>query len=192
MSEEMWESLTRDYPPATAAPCNDCPWRRNAKPGWLGPHTAEEWIAQVHSDTPIACHKTILETDGLGYGDWEHPAMRQCRGAAIFRRNVAKTPKNPNITTGPEDEEHVFATNQEFIDYHTRGGPGMEIEINVCGDRKAIAHELDRMAMEIREGRSMPDWYIEGNGSDQPNVAIHTEHTEDGDPPLVESNVRQA
>jgi hypothetical protein len=52
MDPEMWAALTRDYPPAVPEPCNDCPWRRNATPGWLGPHTAEEWIKQAHSDTP--------------------------------------------------------------------------------------------------------------------------------------------
>lgn len=106
-------------PETTPQPCNDCPWRRVAKRGWLGPWTAAQWLAIVHGDSPIACHQTITETDESGSGDWEHPAMRQCRGAAIFREHVCKSPRNPEIETGPEDRDNVFANNYEFYRHHT-------------------------------------------------------------------------
>lgn len=111
--------LNKTYPPNTGKPCSDCPWRRNAKKGWLGPYTAMEWVQIVHGDSPIACHQTITETNEDGVGDWDHPAMRQCRGAAIFREHVCKSPKNPSIETGPDDPEHVFVSNAEFLSHHT-------------------------------------------------------------------------
>lgn len=107
-----------EYPEATPQPCSECPWRRVAGVGWLGPYSAEDWLEVIHGESPIACHQTITETNVEGVGDWEHPSMRQCRGAAIFRRHVGKTPRNPSIATGPEDPEHVFGSNQEFLDYH--------------------------------------------------------------------------
>lgn len=116
----MW---SRGYPPPTASPCNECPWRRIAEPGHLGPHLPADWIKIAHGETPIACHKTIRVAEGRTEGDWDDPKMRQCRGAAIFRRNVAKSPKHPDIETGPHDPEGCFASNEEFIEHH--GGDPM-------------------------------------------------------------------
>lgn len=114
-------------PPPTENPCNDCPWRRNAVPGWLGPYEAEDWRVLAHSDEPIACHMTIPSYDDYAedfteeeWADvvWEHPALRQCRGAAIYRANVGKSPRNRDVTVGPRDTANVFATPSEFLEYH--------------------------------------------------------------------------
>jgi hypothetical protein len=130
MSEPDW--LNREYPPPTPSPCNDCPWRRVATKGWLGPHDAIEWLQIAHGESAIACHQTIKGTivndSGENVGDWSHPAMRQCRGAAIFREHVMKSPRNPAVETGPPDPEHVFVTNAEFIEHHT-GKPMTDDEI---------------------------------------------------------------
>ncbi len=113
----------RGYPDATPEPCNDCPWRRVATPGWLGPYLPSDWIKIVHGESPIACHQTIRVEEGATEGDWDDPKMRQCRGAAIFRANVAKSPKHPDIVTGPADEESCFGSNEEFLEHH--GGEPM-------------------------------------------------------------------
>lgn len=99
-------------PPATERPCTDCPWRRVSRPGWLGPFTAEEWILAIHSDEPIACHETITVSTS-----WE--GALQCRGAAIFRENVHKLPRDHDVVTGPADERRVFASNAEFMEHHS-------------------------------------------------------------------------
>lgn len=85
-------------------PCSDCPWSRNALPGWLGSLTAEEWIQVAHSDAHVDCH-----------------ALRgaQCAGIAIYRRNVCKRVEAPNMTL-PPDREAVFAWPPEFLDHHKR------------------------------------------------------------------------
>lgn len=109
--------------PPAPNPCSECPWRRNAAPGWLGPHTAEEWIGAAHGDGQIACHLTINEDndDDLSKAD----TMTTCAGAAIFRANVCKLPRTlrgiPGYTL-PADRERVFSWNNEFIDYHNRRG----------------------------------------------------------------------
>lgn len=104
------DAMTREYPDCVAEPCNECPWRRDAMPGHLGPMDAREWAQAAHGETAIACHKT-LSGDG-----WE--GASQCRGAAIFRENVCKNPRNPTITTGPEDHDQVFSSNEQFVNHH--------------------------------------------------------------------------
>lgn len=93
--------------------CGECPWSRDAAPGWLGPFSVEKWIMLARSDEPIACHKTIREGDG-----WD--GASQCRGAAIFRKHMAKSPRDSRIAVGPENREQVFSTHVEFSDHHKR------------------------------------------------------------------------
>lgn len=100
-------------PPATATPCSECPWRRVSWRGHLGPLSATEWVEKAHSDAAIECHLTVRQSGA----EWNE--VRQCRGAAIFRANVLKTPRNPLVVTGPQDREAVFASNQEFIEHHS-------------------------------------------------------------------------
>lgn len=97
-------------PPAVSSPCRECPWRREAAPGWLGPLTAEDWIQRVHSDMPIACHLTIAQDRS-----WE--GAFQCAGAAAFRENVFKLPRDPAVAVGPSRDD-VFSSNSEFIEHH--------------------------------------------------------------------------
>lgn len=101
-------------PEATKKPCNECPWRRNAEPGFLGPHGVEEWLLFAHSGGPIGCHKTIREDD-----DWSQPGLRQCAGAAIFRANDSIAPNRPDVAIGPSDVEHVFSDCAEFAQHHS-------------------------------------------------------------------------
>jgi len=109
------DALRRRYPPAVASPCAECPWRRDSASGWLGPYTADQWIEAVHSDAPIACHRTLLEGS-----TWK--GASQCRGAASFRTHICKSPKNPTIATGPEDRARVFVSDVEFLAHHTKAG----------------------------------------------------------------------
>lgn len=112
---------TRDLPEAMPGlvpkPCSECPWVRTSMRGWLGPATAEQWCEIAHSDLPIACHQTIRETDDDGHGDWSQ--MKQCMGAAIFRENVGKLPRDHRILVADApDTELVFAWDNEFIEHH--------------------------------------------------------------------------
>jgi hypothetical protein len=63
-------------------PCTDCPFARTALPGWLGAATREEWVQTLHSDSRIDCHAI------------NGP---QCAGAAIYRANVCKMPRDKTL-----------------------------------------------------------------------------------------------
>lgn len=100
-------------PDATPNPCNDCPWRRTSTRGWLGPFSASDWVSLAQSDMPVACHLTIDRDD-----DWEQPGVKQCRGVAMFRKNICKAPRDPAVVVGPRDTEKVFGRGTEFMDHH--------------------------------------------------------------------------
>ena len=86
-------------------PCGDCPWRRIAVPGWLGSLSPQMWLEAVHGESEIECHTRA----GL-----------QCAGAAIYRTNVAKRPRERSLLVLPADKVLVFATPREFLLHHTR------------------------------------------------------------------------
>lgn len=87
-------------------PCSDCPLRRDAVPGWLGgTGTPEEWAQCLHSDNPMLCHVH---------------AGAQCAGAAIYRANVCKSPRDKSVLLLPQDREKVFVSPMQFVDYHKK------------------------------------------------------------------------
>lgn len=113
--DDIIAEMTKQYPPTTPRPCIECPWVRTATPGHLGPSTAEEWCEVAHSDLPVACHLTVRPGQG---GKWDDGVVRQCAGAAIFRANISKTPRNPSIARGEPDRKLVFAWDDEFVAHH--------------------------------------------------------------------------
>jgi hypothetical protein len=102
-------------------PCKECPWRRDSQPGYLGPLDAETWLVAAHGDQPIACHETIKSSDQ----PWNE--LKQCRGSAIFRANVFKSPRNRDVAVGPLDTKMVFGTNEEFLEHHEAARIGLRM-----------------------------------------------------------------
>ena len=87
-------------------PCVDCPFGRIAVPGWLAGETPDRWLQMAHSETKFECH-TLLP--------------HQCAGSAIYRANVCKTPRDPQILQLRSNRKLVFSTPQEFLKHHQRG-----------------------------------------------------------------------
>jgi len=88
-------------------PCSDCPWRRDALPGWLGTDTAKEWLGHAHGETLVDCH-----------------ALRgpQCAGLAIYRANVGKLCRDSKVLRLPSDKKAVFMNPTEFLNHHDPDG----------------------------------------------------------------------
>lgn len=111
--ETVEEALAFEYPPVTARPCAECPWRKDATPGHLGPHTAQEWASALHSETAIACHMTIETSE-----EWTG-TIRQCAGAAQVRTNVHKLPMNRTVARAAEVDDSVcFGSTRAFVAHH--------------------------------------------------------------------------
>lgn len=100
-------------------PCSQCPFRRKALAGWLGEATPEEFIVAISMEQPLPCHPTIDYYDKNWLAKWEAQEIGNiCAGSVILAANIAKIPHSPNFPRLPPDRELVFATHQEFIDYH--------------------------------------------------------------------------
>ena len=84
-------------------PCSDCPFVRTAVNGWLGDMSIEQWISCVVGESRLECH-TLLGA--------------QCAGAAIFRSNIAKRPRDRSLLLLPQNRTLVFSTPGEFQTHH--------------------------------------------------------------------------
>lgn len=85
-------------------PCADCPWARTALSGWLGGASVDSWLADAHGDGSVPCHTTTNQ---------------QCAGLAVYRANVAKSPRDPSALRLKRDAGTVFAGPEEFREHHT-------------------------------------------------------------------------
>ena len=84
-------------------PCTDCPFARTALAGWLGGLTRQEWVSLLHSDERIDCHAIIGP---------------QCAGAAIYRANICKLPRDKTLLRLQADRLLVFGSPIEFAEHH--------------------------------------------------------------------------
>ena len=102
-------------------PCNQCPFRRNSLPGWLGPWKAEEIVWSL-GRAAFPCHKTIRQ-DRQSIKDSE---LEGCAGASIFLNNKAERSRNLNTlqhqqrvrNINKDIKKSVFSGSQEFIKHH--------------------------------------------------------------------------
>jgi hypothetical protein len=58
--------------------CNECPFRKDAPKGWLGPHTVEELLDAQQFEFPFSCHK--LREDDSTEADIIQGRLKICRG----------------------------------------------------------------------------------------------------------------
>lgn len=84
-------------------PCSDCPWARTALRGWLGGIDSATWVQAAHGEETIECH--VLEG-------------AQCAGAAIYRANVCKNPRDPKVLHLKADHNKIFSSPKEFLAHH--------------------------------------------------------------------------
>lgn len=66
------------------SPCDECPFRKDSLPGWLGGNTALQTFRHVTNEGDFACHKTRHKKSIL---------MSRCFGSLLFLRKIGKLPK---------------------------------------------------------------------------------------------------
>ena len=106
--------------PPLKKPCEGCPFRRTALPGWLGNSTPAEFMNQTLSDNAMPCHCTVDYSDPLWREETDEPDtnVRYCAGALVFFANICKISRHPERPRLKPDRENVFASPAEFLAYH--------------------------------------------------------------------------
>ena len=107
-------------------PCNQCPFRRESCPGWLGPWDARELLFVI-GHYPFPCHQTMGEDDETK----ELDRMENCAGAALFLNRKAELSRVPDMhehqkrlkDAPPRVKLRVFETAREFVTHHEEGKP---------------------------------------------------------------------
>lgn len=126
-------------------PCEACPFRENAAPGWLGDYSPEEVIDAIRHETPFPCHKEVEDLPFSGQADVDVAEMQahangydmedwrmhldninHCAGALIMAKKMSKLPREEKhkqaVKDAPADFPILFPP-QKFIDYHTKQDP---------------------------------------------------------------------
>lgn len=101
-------------------PCNECPFRRKAPAGWLGPWSVAELLLVI-GRSAFACHRTIKR--GGDY-DLDAPGLQSCAGMAIFLNNKMERSRDhmnahhQDLLANSPHAKDVFANSTEFADHH--------------------------------------------------------------------------
>lgn len=104
-------------------PCNECPFRRKAPAGWLGPWEPEELLISISmSAVPFTCHRTIPDEF-----DDDTSELQMCAGAAIFLNNKLELYRGEDgreyqrvMEEAPDEvKASVFDGRAEFLTHHT-------------------------------------------------------------------------
>lgn len=94
-------------------PCGECPFRKNAPRGWLGPWNPTSILQQAFSEFGLACHMTADNPD----------AISMCAGSIICANKSAKKYRNTKLAQlqqGLGEDDNVL-TAFEFIKHHKSG-----------------------------------------------------------------------
>lgn len=105
-------------------PCNQCPFRKNSLPGYLGEGTYNpELFLSTMEHSPIPCHITM---------DWENPDFElteemiydsPCVGSLQFMKNSCKIPRSigyRKLAEPFQKNDEVFNWKKEFIEHHSK------------------------------------------------------------------------
>lgn len=75
-------------------PCEQCPFRKNALPGWLGPYeNAQELLNVINGEIHFMCHMTL----GADDEEVDETKMKYCKGALLFMINNGKMPRDRKL-----------------------------------------------------------------------------------------------
>lgn len=88
--------------PQPTRPCAVCPVRRDSLP-FRDDDAAADLVAELHSDALVFCASE---------------RGNQCAGAAIYRANVCKLPRDRQALRLPVDRDKVFDSSSLLICHH--------------------------------------------------------------------------
>lgn len=112
-------------------PCEMCPWRVSAAPGYLGEDSPVHFYwASISAEQDMPCHEQIDYSED----DWKEtqlPGADLCAGMLIHFKNSLKRPRRPEIAAAVEavkESRAVFQWPWDFMKRHMPGATEAEIK----------------------------------------------------------------
>jgi len=104
--------------------CSDCPFRKKAMKGWLGPWQPEEIQQMIHGENKYICHSDINKRSSVGQSESQIDEQGQhCVGFLRYRTKVCKTSRDEDQRAHQyklkeiDDQEVIDAF--QFVAHHT-------------------------------------------------------------------------
>lgn len=112
--------------------CAECPFKKGSIRGWLGPWTAQELLAQAHSEGGFACHMSVNDLIEEGYEEGTTELQEDvhvCVGSLQHANRACKSfrPGNPLVDMARSvGKSNEILNPREFMNHHT-------INCQTCG-----------------------------------------------------------
>lgn len=105
--------------------CGECPFRKKAPAGWLGPHSIEDIEMVVHSEEPFICHESIEEMMGRGYeGEQIEEHGQHCVGMLRYRNSMCKLSRDPQTAQAQTElrtvPDQALIPPRKFREHHEK------------------------------------------------------------------------
>ena len=117
-------------------PCDECPFRKNSLPGWLGPWEALGLHRYVmDSEKPFSCHMTIRDKVDLVSGEETTTSVENtelCVGSILYMNKGGKLARDPFLAEQQDrfekDSTEDILSVKQFLEHHKDAGTEQEIE----------------------------------------------------------------
>lgn len=102
-------------------PCEQCPFKIDSIPGYLGATTAEQFIESTYGEIHMPCH-TYIDYDDPDWEAEQLPFASHCAGSLIHLKNSCKQPIDiilrEMIDQVSIDRENVISFKHNFLNHH--------------------------------------------------------------------------
>lgn len=123
--------------------CSECPFRANAIPGWLGPHTVEHFHQMIHTtETHFICHVDVDRMVREGFTEKEQEEHGQhCVGMLRYMNTVIRYSRDPERAQRQDElkafEDQPLIPPFKFAEYHKVSITDRLKKISKKGGRRA-------------------------------------------------------
>ena len=101
-------------------PCSECPFRKTALPGWLGPDSAKSVMEKVHGEGGYPCHMDMDGKPKDASGNVDCTEVEQCAGAIFHANASCKSYRDPDLNKMQKrlGTDFQVLNRLEFVKHH--------------------------------------------------------------------------
>jgi hypothetical protein len=126
-------------------PCAECPFRKTAMRGWLGPDTAQEVMAKAHGEGGYPCHMDMVGQPKYPDGTVNCTNVEQCAGAILHANASCKSYRDPDLRAMQDrlkGSECPILGRLEFLAHH-----------DIPANREMLRHQNLKPRNKVKKAR---------------------------------------